>query len=336
MSRPLRLGLLGCADIAVRRMLPAVAAHPDLEIAVIGSRDPDRAKAVAERFGGRPAAGYDAVLAAEDVDLVYAPVPAALHETWVSAALEAGKHVLAEKPLTLDAEHTRRLLDRAADRGLALVENVLFVHHPQHEAVRRLVADGAIGELHSLHAMFTIPEPPEDDIRHRPELGGGALWDVGVYPLRAALHLLGPRLTVTGAVLTAGTGRRVDTAGAALLRTPDGVTAQLTFGMAHAYRARYELHGSTGRITVDRAYTPAADLAPLVRLHGPDGSRDIPLAPADQVERALTALVTAVRGRSAPDPAVLRQAELLSELRRYAGPPDPTTAGPGRPGPIRP
>lgn len=325
-GRPVRIGLLGCADIALRRMLPAMAARSDLEIAVIGSRDAARAKEAAERFGGRPVTGYDDVLAADDVDAVYAPVPAALHAAWVEAALRAGKHVLAEKPLTTDSASTRRLLALARDRGLALVENIMFVHHAQHRAVTELLDSGAIGELRALHATFTIPEPPADDIRHRPELGGGALWDVGVYPLRAALYFLGPRLTVSGAVLTAGPGRRVDTAGAALLCTPDGVTAQLTFGMAHAYRSSYELHGSAGRISVDRAYTPPAGHAPLVHVESSDGARTLRPAPDDQVAAALTAFVAAVRTRAAPDPAVLRLAELLGEVHHFA---HSTTAAPG-------
>ncbi|MGA5595045.1 Gfo/Idh/MocA family protein [Streptomyces cellulosae] len=317
-GRPLRVGLLGCADVALRRMLPAMVAHPEIEVTVIGSRDAARAKASADRFGGRPVTGYEDVVAADDVDAVYAPVPASLHATWVEAALRAGKHVLAEKPLTTDLASTRRLLDLARDRGLALVENVMFVHHTQHRAVRELLDSAVIGELRALHAVFTIPQPPPQDIRHRPDLGGGALWDVGVYPLRAALHFLGPALTVAGAVLSRGAGHQVDTAGAVVLRTPQGITAQLSFGMAHAYRSSYELHGSEGRIIVERAYTPPSDHVPLVRLESAAGARTLRLAPDDQVTATLTAFVAAIRARAQPDPAVLRLAQLLEQVRHFA------------------
>ncbi|MCF2436251.1 hypothetical protein LV779_25525 [Streptomyces thinghirensis] len=94
--------------------------------------------------------------------------------------------------------------------------------------------------------MFAIPRLPDDDIRHRADLGGGALWDTGVYPVRAALHFLGDGLRVVGATLSSGPGRTVDTAGTALLAGPEGVGAQLTFGLDHAYRSTYEIWGSEG------------------------------------------------------------------------------------------
>ncbi|MEU4172688.1 Gfo/Idh/MocA family oxidoreductase [Streptomyces sp. NPDC026665] len=316
MSGPVRIGVLGCADIALRRMLPAFGASPDLELAAVASRDPARAGQAARRFGCRPVQGYAELLRADDVQAVYVPLPAALHAPWVEAALDAGKHVLAEKPLTTDPESTERLLDLAAKRGLALMENVMFVHHPRHEAVRRLVAEGRIGELRSLRAEFAIPPLAGDDIRYSAELGGGALADVGLYPLRAALHFLGHELDVVGARLVRRGGREVETAGAALLATPDGVTAHLTFGMEHAYASRYELWGSEGRITVDRAFTPPADLVPVIGLHRGDGTQEIRLEPADQVAATVAAFVDAVHEGSAPRADTLRQAVLLDDVRR--------------------
>ncbi|WP_333738307.1 Gfo/Idh/MocA family protein [Streptomyces sp. IBSBF 2806] len=316
MSGPLRIGVLGCADIALRRMMPAFAASPDLELAAVASRDPARAEEAGRRFGCRPVHGYAELLHADEVQAVYVPLPAALHAPWVEAALNAGKHVLAEKPLTTDPESTERLLDLAAKQGVALMENVMFVHHPRHEAVRRLVAEGRIGELRSLRAEFAIPPLADDDIRYSAGLGGGALADVGLYPLRAALHFLGDGLEVVGARLARGAGREVETAGAALLATPEGVTATLVFGMEHAYLSRYELWGSEGRITVDRAFTPPADLVPVIGLHRGSGTEEIRLEPADQVAATVAAFVTAVRAGTAPRADTLRQAVLLDDVRR--------------------
>ncbi|OKI61978.1 Gfo/Idh/MocA family protein [Streptomyces sp. MJM1172] len=315
MSGAVRVAVIGCADIAVRRMLPAFAASPDTEIVAVASRSAPKAERVAARFGGRAVRGYAGLLELEEVDAVYVPLPAALHERWVRAALDAGKHVLAEKPLTTNATRTGRLLDLARDRGLALMENVMFVHHPRHAAVRRLVAEGAIGELRSLSAAFTVPALPDTDIRHRPELGGGALGDVGLYPLRAALHFLGPGLEVVGAELTRGSGREVETSGAVLLRTREGRTAQVTFGIEHAYLSRYELWGSEGRITVDRAFTPPADHVPVIELHRAGGHEQIRLAPHDQVAATIAAFVASVRAGAAPAGETLRQARLLDDVR---------------------
>ncbi|WP_121715868.1 Gfo/Idh/MocA family oxidoreductase [Streptomyces sp. E5N91] len=316
MSRPVGIGVIGCADIAVRRMLPAFATGPETEVVAVASRTLGKAERVAERFGCRAVQGYAALLELEKVQAVYIPLPAALHAEWVEAALRAGKHVLAEKPLTPDPLRTEQLLKLARDRGLALMENVMFVHHPRHEAVRRLVDEGAIGELRGLQSAFTIPAPADDDIRYAPELGGGALPDVGVYPLRAALHFLGPGLEVVGAHLASGPGRHVETSGAALLRTPAGVTAQVIFGMEHTYRSTYELWGSEGRLTVERAFTPSADFIPVINLHRGTSTEEIRLEPSDQVAATVDAFVAAVRAGSAPGEDVLRQAVLIDDVRR--------------------
>ncbi|NBM17014.1 Gfo/Idh/MocA family protein [Streptomyces sp. GC420] len=328
MTGPVRVGVMGCAGIAVRRMLPAFAECPGTEIAAVASRDPAKAQRVAERFGCRPVHGYAELLELDDVQAVYVPLPAAMHAQWVEAALNAGRHVLAEKPVTTDPADTERLVKLAGGLGLAMMENVMFVHHPRHEAVRRLVADGAIGELRSFHSSFTIPPLPDDDIRYSPELGGGALADVGVYPLRAALHFLGPELDVVGARFSQGPGRRVETSGAALLSTPGGVTAQITFGMEHAYRSVYELWGSGGGITVDRAFTPPGDHATVIRLHRGGNVEEIRLDPFDQVAATVTAFATAVRARTVPDNRdTLRQAALLDEIQRSASHGKPTGTG---------
>ncbi|MBL0777118.1 Gfo/Idh/MocA family oxidoreductase [Streptomyces sp. T7(2022)] len=325
-AAPLRIGVLGCAEIARRRMLPAFAAYPGTHLAAVAGRDPERARATAEPYGARPVHGYRNLLAMDDIDAVYVPLPAALHHTWAEAALHAGKHVLAEKPLTTDARATARLLRLAEERGLALAENTMFVHHPQHTAVRELVDAGAIGELRFFRAEFTVPRFPADDIRLQPELGGGALWDTGVYPVRAALHLLGPELEAVGAVLTEDPAHGVDTHGAALLRTPSGVTAHLTFGLDHGYASVYELCGSRGRLTLDRAFTPPAGHPPLLRTETREGRRELRLDPFDQVTAAVAAFTEAATAGTPPDPAVLRQADLLAAVRDLATTPDPTTA----------
>nr|QDG00816.1 dNDP-hexose 3-ketoreductase [Streptomyces griseus] len=296
-----------------------MAACAGTEISVVASRDLIRAQETARAYGCRAVQGYESVLGDPMVDAVYVPVPAALHADWAEAALRAGKHVLVEKPLATEYGRTAELIGFARERSLALMENVMFVHHGQHEAVRKLVADGTVGGLRAFRAEFTVPGRPDDDIRYRPELAGGALWDTGVYPLRAALHFLGPQLSVAGAALSNGAGRQVDTAGAALLRTPEGVTAQLSFGLDHGYRSLYELVGSHGRITVDHAFTPPAGHSPVVRLENGDGTRELTLPADDQVAATVRAFVAAARAGAAPDSStVRRQAELLASIRQAA------------------
>ncbi|MEU3823946.1 Gfo/Idh/MocA family oxidoreductase [Streptomyces sp. NPDC029080] len=319
----LRVGVVGCADIALRRMLPAFAASPHTEPTAVASRGVHKARAVAERYGCAAVEGYDALIERPDVDAVYVPLPIALHARWTERALRAGKHVLAEKPLTARTADTARLLGLARERGLVLAENYLFVHHGAYTAVRELVAAGAIGDPRALSASFTIPPRPADDIRYRADLDGGALLDIGVYPLRLASLLLGPGLRVQGAVLRHDTARGVDLGGSTLLGDPvTGVSAQLVFGMEHAYTAGWRLLGSEGSIALDRAYSPPAGHRPILRIERADGSEERVLPAHDQAAAAVAAFAEAVRGAGRGDAVdtapVLRQAELVDAVRRAA------------------
>ncbi|MFD5648162.1 Gfo/Idh/MocA family protein [Streptomyces sp. NPDC127039] len=318
---PLRLGVLGCAEFALRRMLPALAQHPDIEVAAVASRRPETARATAARFGGIPVDGYERLLATVELDAVYVPLPNALHAPWVGRALDTGRHVLAEKPLTTSGRLTRAAVRRAEEKGLALVENFLFVHHPQHARVRELVGDD-IGPLRGMSAEFAIPPRPAQDIRHRPDLGGGALLDVGVYPLRAAQYFLGTGLEVATATLRHGPAG-VDVEGAVVLHRPaDGVRAHLSFGMDHAYAARYTLRGAHGTVRVDRPFTPLADHRPQVTLERDATAHRVDLPAADQCAAAVTAFVTAVRtpasARAGAEYSV-DLARLTDEVRAAAG-----------------
>ncbi|MDI3408201.1 Gfo/Idh/MocA family protein [Streptomyces cavernicola] len=317
-SGPVRIGVLGCADIARRRMLPAMAASPEVTLAAVASRDAARARRTAQDFGCAAVHGYEALLRRDDIDAVYLPLPAALHAEWAGAALDAGKHVLAEKPLTTRAASTRELVARAGRAGLALMENVMFVHHAQHAAVRALLDDGALGELRAFQAAFAVPRRPDGDIRLDPALGGGALWDTGVYPVRAALHLLNEPLSVAGAVLARGRGDQVDTSGTALLRTAGGVAVQLSFGLDHSYRSAYEIWGSQGRLTVEPAFTPPAGHAPRIVLQRQGGTEEFVLDPDDQVRHTVEAFAAAVRSGAPADPACVEQADLLDAIREAA------------------
>ncbi|MEU4252582.1 Gfo/Idh/MocA family oxidoreductase [Amycolatopsis sp. NPDC026612] len=315
---PLRIGIMGCASIALRRVLPAVAALPGTEIAAIASRTAGKAAEAARGYRCRPVEGYQALLELDDVEAVYIPLPNAAHAGWIDRALAAGKHVLAEKPLTTSASRTRALIDAARSAGLVLMENVMFLHHSQHAAVKDLVGTGAIGELRAFHAAFAVPRRPASDIRHSAELGGGALLDTGVYPVRAALSFLGAGLDVVSAVLTRRHGELVDSAGHALL-CGGGVVAFAAFGIDHAYRSGYELWGSAGRIVLEHAFTPPAGHVPVLRLERGSGVDEIPLAPDDQVANTLTAFTEAVRSGRLPDNGdVTRQAVLLDDIRTKA------------------
>ncbi|MFD5453953.1 Gfo/Idh/MocA family protein [Streptomyces olivaceus] len=312
----LRLGLLGCAGIAQRRALPSLARLRDFALTAVASRDADKAKRFARRFGGEPVAGYEELLAREDLDAVYIPLPAALHAPWAARALEAGLHVLVEKPAAVTTEEANRLSRLARERGLVVMENFAFVHHSQQQSVRVLLAEGAIGELRSLSAEFAFPPLPDTDIRHLPELGGGSLLDAGVYPLRAARMFLGDDLQVTGATLRSHPEHQVDVAGAALLTGPSGVSAQVNFGFVHSYRCGYTLWGSAGRISLNRAYSAPDDFAPTLTLERDRRTEERRLAPDQQFTTLFRRFAAAIRRGDVAGPAhdVERQARLVEQI----------------------
>lgn len=295
LDAPVRFGVLGCADFARRRMLPILVSSPGAQLVAVASRDRDKAAAFGGRFGCAAVLGYESLLASPDIEAVYVPLPAMLHAEWVERALMAGKHVLVEKPLTGDHGSTVRLLRLARSRGLVLMENVAFPHHAQHVAVQKLLAEGAVGELRDFSGAFTIPPLPEDDIRYRPDVGGGTLLDIGIYPIRAALHYLGHDLEVTAAVLRHHGRTGAVLSGRILAHTPQGATADLHFGMEHSYRTTCEFAGSTGRLKLDRAFTPPPTLQPVVRIERQDHREEITLRADDQFANVVACFVRAVR-----------------------------------------
>jgi len=324
---PVRFGVVGCADIAWRRTLPTLVASPDARLAAIASRNATKAARFAAEFDCSSTLGYDSLLESPDIDAVYVPLPTMLATEWIEKALLAGKHVLAEKPLTAATESTVRLLRLARTNRLVLLENVAFMHHAQHAAVLELLDKGAIGELRDFSSAFTIPPLPSGNIRYQPNVGGGALLDMGIYPIRAALRFLGHGIEVVGAVLRQQAQTGAVVSGRILGYTQRGIAIDLSFGMQHSYRSSYEFAGSTGRLMLDRAFTPSATHQPVIRVERQDHREQITLPADDQLANVIAFFARAVRTANAQGPfaaegsfavASLRQAELVDVVQEMA------------------
>lgn len=319
-QRALRMGVIGCADIATRRILPVLAAHDDVDLVAVASRDKAKAERVGAAFGCRGVAGYAAVLDRDDVDAVYIPLPPGLHHEWALRALRVGKHVLVEKPMSDSRENTLELISTATELGLVIAENFMFLHHSQHRAVRGMLGE-FVGELRVFSGSFAVPPLAPESFRYQAGLGGGALLDVGVYPLRAAQLYMAGELEVLGACLRIDEATGVDVAGSVLLSDERGATAQLDFGFEHCYRSTYALWGDRGRVSVRRAFTPPEALKPVVRVERQDELIERSLPEDNQVVNAIDAFVRAAR---AGDPlgidtsATLRQARMVADVHRVA------------------
>lgn len=319
-DEPLRMGVLGCANIAIRRVLPELATMETVRLVAVASRDEAKAHAVAEKFGCTGIGGYQALLDRDDIDAVYVPLPPGLHHEWVSRALLCGKHVLVEKPMAISREQTQDLVTLAHRLGLVLVENFIFLHHSQHRAIAGLV-DLHVGDLRTFFSQFAVPPLAPSSFRYRGDLGGGALLDIGVYPLRVSQEYLAGDLEVLGAQLRIDAATGVDVAGSALLSDANGVTAHLDFGFDHAYRCNYGFWGSSGQLTVERAFTPPEDYQPAVRIEQQNQVSDLVLPADQQVRNAVRSFVAAARAGRSAAPAnhpSIRLAELVERVRDTA------------------
>ncbi|RUW31533.1 MULTISPECIES: Gfo/Idh/MocA family protein [unclassified Mesorhizobium] len=178
-----RWGVLSTAKIGREQLLPAIVDSENGVLSAIASRDLSKARALADRFGARHAFGsYEELLASKDVDGVYIPLPTSQHVEWTAKAIGAGKHVLVEKPLALDAKDIPPLIKLRDEKKVLVCEAFMVVYHPQWIKVRDLIADGAIGRLRHVQGAFSYYNVDPKNMRNQLDLGGGALPDIGVYP----------------------------------------------------------------------------------------------------------------------------------------------------------
>ena len=190
--KPLKWGVVSTARIGLEKVLPAMAQSPDCEIVAIASRDLERAESAARKLGIPKAYGsYEELFADAGVEAVYNPLPNHLHVPVSIQAIEAGKHVLCEKPLGLTAEEVAPLIAARDRAGVIVAEAFMIRHHPQWIRARALIREGAIGELRAVQGAFSYFNDDADNIRNKTEMGGGALYDIGVYPIVAARYLFG-------------------------------------------------------------------------------------------------------------------------------------------------
>jgi predicted dehydrogenase len=184
---PVRWGVLGCASIATRKVIPAMLRSARCDVIGIASRDRERADVAAAALGIPRAYGsYDGLLADADVEAVYIPLPNHLHAEWTRRAAAAGKHVLCEKPLAMNVTEAEDMIAACEQAGVALMEAFMYRLHPMWREVRALVTGGALGELLTIQAFFSYRNTEPDNIRNIAHFGGGALMDIGCYPINVA------------------------------------------------------------------------------------------------------------------------------------------------------
>ena len=249
MEGVVRWGILSTANIGVRKVIPATQKAERCDVVAIASRDGERAaRTAAELRIPRPYEGYEALLSDPDLDAVYIPLPNSEHAAWTIAAARAGKHVLCEKPLAMTAAEAEEMVRACANEGVLLMEAFMYRLHPSWEAVRDLVASGRIGRLRAVQSWFSYFNDDLGNIRNVPELGGGALYDIGCYSINLSRMLVGGEPTgIEASVTRDATGTDVLTS--AILAFDDGV-ATFTCSTRAEPDQRVHIYGTDGRISI--------------------------------------------------------------------------------------
>ena len=252
MSR-LRWGLLSTARIN-RLIIPAIASSARSAVAAVASRSPEKARAYAAQWNiPRVLDSYEALLDDPAIDIVYIGLPNSLHAEWTIRALEAGKHVLCEKPLAISVEEVDRVAAAAVRAGRTAAEAFMYRHHPLTHAVEAIVRSGRLGTIRGFKGAFTFPLTREGDVRLDPALGGGSLWDVGCYPVSYACLLAGETpVQACGWQHRAGTG--VDLEFFGMLRFAAGSVAQFDCGFLGPPRAEMEVIGRDAALRIERPF----------------------------------------------------------------------------------
>jgi D-xylose 1-dehydrogenase (NADP+, D-xylono-1,5-lactone-forming) len=278
----LRIGVLGAANIA-RQFIAGVKPSKLVTVTAIASRDAAKAAAFAKETGVARAFGsYAAMLADPTIDAVYNPLPNSLHAEWSIKAVEAGKHVLCEKPLAMSGAEATAMFAAASKHKLHLVEAYPYLAQPMTHMVSELVATGAIGKLQLIRASFGVPFSDPSNIRLRPDVGGGSLLDAGSYPVSLVRVIVGARPKRVYAVARwFETG--VDKTLAATLEFDNGVIAQVSSSFATGFHRNAQIHGDAGFI--DTAYLnhpPMAGPAHIQIRRGPTGPTPIETLPVPE------------------------------------------------------
>jgi predicted dehydrogenase len=260
---PLRWGLLGTARIN-RALIPPLRSSPRNRLLAVASRTPEAAAAYAKEWGIERAHGsYEALLADADIDVVYVPLPNSLHAEWTIRAARAGKHVLCEKPLATSVAEVVAIADAARETRRVVAEAFMYRHHPQTAQVREIVASGQLGAIRFVRGSFSFPLTRPGDVRLVPAMGGGALWDVGCYPLSFTRTALGEEpIEVTGVQRTGPTG--IDLTFAGQLRFASGVLAQLDCSFEAPFRTWMEIVGDAATLNVPQPFKPGPDATLLL------------------------------------------------------------------------
>jgi predicted dehydrogenase len=278
----IRLGILGASQHFMKRVALGLADAAHIEMYALASRDAGKAEAWAQKLGIPHCYGsYAELLKNPEVDAVYIPLPNHLHLEWIKKAAEAGKHILCEKPLTLDAYQAAEAVAYCRQKNVRIMEAFMYKFHPQWQRARELAAAGEIGTPQFVHTFFCYANSNPHDIRNNPDMGGGALYDIGCYAVSCARFLFGKEPLRVQCVLSRDANFKTDVLTTSIL---DFGLERATFSVStqsFAYQ-QVEIAGSGGRMRIPVPFNMYPDVPARLYITTPVGARCITLGPCDQ------------------------------------------------------
>lgn len=338
----INIGIICPSEIAFRRFLPSLQkvkefsfagvaiASPEewagngkvtAETKAIIQRERQKAQSFVDNYGGTIYDGYQRLIESPNIDVVYLPLPPALHFKWAKQVLESGKHAYVEKPFTTNLKDTQTLLSIAKEKKLAVHENYMFVYHQQLQAVQNLIAQGEIGKVRQYRVSFGFPRRAANDFRYDKALGGGALLDAGGYCMKYASWLLGDTARLVCANSFFEEEFEVDIFGSCTMVNDEGIVVQMSFGMDCDYKCELEAWGSTGTLTTGRILTAPDGLEPeMVIKHNQDYSTK--RLPADNAfEKSIRRFYDCLTNDSIREEnycIIERQSSFISEFKKIS------------------
>ena len=271
-------GVLGASGIARRRFVPGLKECNYGEVRAVASRDEAKARKMAEELNIPVVYGsYEALLEDPEIDAVYIPLPNHLHFEWTMKCLDAGKHVLCEKPFVTRAEEVKALISKRDETGLKVGEAFMVRSHPRWHKVRQLINEGAIGKLRLIEGHFTYNNTDPKNIRNAFLDGGGGMWDIGCYPIQISRYLFGEEPEKVAAFMEREPDWGVDILGSAIMKFPSG---QCSFSIGtQVFRAQsIRIYGTEKSMTIEMPFNPSPDKHPVIKVHNeedPDVGVDI-------------------------------------------------------------
>lgn len=301
LMKPVKLGVLGVSKHYSLRIHIPVMKSPKIELTALGSRSLERSTKAAAELGFEKAYGsYEEVLADPDVEMVYIPLPNDVHAEWIKKCADAGKAVLCEKPVAMNADEAADAFTYAESRGVLAMEAFMYRFHPQWVRAKELIDIGEIGEVQTIHTIFSYKLEDRTNIRNRMETGGGGLYDIGCYAISTARFLLGREPEKVIATISRDPVDGTDTLTSAILDF-GGTRTIFTVGTRMAARQKVSVYGSGGNLTVVRPFNAYPDVPMTLVVDSGDGPREIKCGPVDQYALMFEAFAKALRdGAPAP------------------------------------